>query len=71
MVLTQAEHEKYNATHYPGTRQMCIKCGEPTDRCEEDAIYTDDGMGPLCPACYDHIADTGKMVMTLDGEKKE
>lgn len=46
------DHEAYNAKHYPGTRQLCIKCNEPTERCEEDAIYLDDGTGPLCPECF-------------------
>ena len=50
--MTQTDHERWNATNYPGTRQLCCACNEPTERCEEDAIYTDDGVGPLCPACY-------------------
>lgn len=53
---TQAEHAAINARHYPGTRQMCIRCGEPTDRCEEDDLYTDYGIGPLCPGCL-HILE--------------
>jgi NAD-dependent dihydropyrimidine dehydrogenase PreA subunit len=36
---TQCEHEKYNSTHYPGTRQLCVSCNLPTGRCEEDSIY--------------------------------
>jgi ferredoxin len=51
-VHTQPWHEKYNATTYPGTRQLCIKCGDPTERCEEDAIYSEGGEGPLCLGCY-------------------
>lgn len=47
---TQREHEAINAREYPGTRQLCLDCEEPTERCEEDAIYVDD-VGPLCPAC--------------------
>ena len=47
------EHEKYNATHYPGTRQLCAFCDQPTGRCEEDAIYLEDGQGPLCEECRD------------------
>jgi hypothetical protein len=57
--ITQYEHEHFNATHYPGTRQMCCKCDTQTDRCEEDSIYTDDGDGPLCIACW-HETDEYK-----------
>ena len=51
-VFSQMEHERINAKEYPGTRQICSRCGSPTERCEKDAIYTDDGEGPLCPYCY-------------------
>ena len=50
--MTQCEHESWNAANYPGTRQLCSECGEPTGNCEEDAIYLDDGTGPLCEECY-------------------
>jgi hypothetical protein len=50
--MTQAQHEDWNASHYPGTLQLCESCGEPTGRCEEDSIYTDAGDGPLCQSCY-------------------
>lgn len=55
--LTQSEHERWNASHYPGTRQMCVRCDEPTGRCEEDAIYLDDDGedGPICEEC-DRVA---------------
>jgi ferredoxin len=53
---SQSEHMKINSREYPGTRQLCIECGEPTERCEEDAIYTDDGLGPFCLECY-HIRE--------------
>ena len=49
--MEQSEHERWNATRYPGTRQMCSVCEEPTERCEEDAILSDDGE-PLCVNCY-------------------
>lgn len=52
ITLSQAEHEAIKAREYPGTRQLCERCGEPTERCEEDAIYTDSGEGPLCIECY-------------------
>ena len=47
--LHQHEHEAINAREYPGTRQLCATCDEPTGRCEEDSIFTEDGDGPLCP----------------------
>jgi hypothetical protein len=56
---TQAEHEYINAREYPGTRQLCYCCEEPTGRCEEDSIYLasihPDGtdLGPLCEDCYE------------------
>ena len=57
MVISQAEHERINAANYPGTRQMCEKCDQPTERCEEDAIYLDNGRGPLCEECYHEIEE--------------
>ena len=50
--MYQSEHREWNATHYPGTRQLCVECGCPTDRCEDDSLFTDDEFGPLCPDCY-------------------
>jgi len=50
--LTPQEHEAWNATHYPGTRQMCAICDEPTGRCEDDAIYTING-DTICEDCAD------------------
>ena len=55
--ISQAAHEKHNATHYPGTRQMCVKCDYPTGFCEEDGLYTDDGYGPLCGICYNETEE--------------
>ena len=55
--LHQSEHDSWNSSHYPGTRQLCEICGEPTERCEEDAIYLDDGTGPICPDCYHEATD--------------
>ncbi len=57
--MTQSDHEAWNARNFPGTRQLCEQCGEPTDRCEEDAIYTDSGEGPLCVECW-NTANHGK-----------
>lgn len=50
--LSQSQHAAINANNYPGTRQLCCDCDEPTGRCEEDAIHLDDGYGPLCEDCY-------------------
>lgn len=60
--LSPAEHDKWNATHYPGTRQLCSECDAATGQCEEDALYADeddDGVqrGPLCPECYQKWLD--------------
>ena len=49
--LSQDEHFAWNAQNYPGTRQLCIKCEEPTGRCEDDSIYVNNGDGPLCINC--------------------
>jgi hypothetical protein len=51
--MTQAEHAKWNSLNYPGTLQLCTTCGEPTDRCEEDGIFDDDGN----PYCTEHAAN--------------
>lgn len=50
--MHQNEHESWNSVNYPGTRQLCIDCEQPTERCEEDAIHTEDGHGPLCVECW-------------------
>ena len=52
MVRTQCEHEKYNSTHCPGTRQLCSLCEEPTGRCEEDSLFLFNINGPVCENCY-------------------
>lgn len=53
--MSQAEHASWNALRYPGTRQLCSQCGEPTGRCEEDTIWSDDG-DPLCADCDEQEA---------------
>lgn len=50
--LSQDTHERINARHYPGTRQLCVLCDEPTGHCEEDSL-SDGDIGPLCEACYE------------------
>lgn len=49
--MDQSEHEAWNSSNYPGTRQLCHQCGDPTGRCEEDGLWNDDGE-PLCEECY-------------------
>ena len=49
---TQVEHEIINSVCYPGTRQICVLCEEPTGRCEDDSISLEDETGPICPDCY-------------------
>lgn len=53
--MDQIEHEKWNRSHYPGTRQLCCECDEPTGRCEEDAMYFNES-GPLCIECFTQLA---------------
>lgn len=50
--LSQDEHKRYNSTPYPGTRQLCSLCGEPTGRCEEDSMYLFNTEDPICENCY-------------------
>ena len=54
--ISQANHEKWNANHYPGTLLICIECGDPTGNCEEDGVYNDDG-DPLCESCHMEAKD--------------
>ena len=52
-----AEHDAINAREYPGTRQLCSICGEPTGRCEDDTIQGKSG--PLCEDCGEADYDAG------------
>jgi len=54
--MGQDEHERWNAQHYPGTRQLCSQCEEPTGRCEEDTLDVGNS-GPLCEGCYEAAQD--------------
>lgn len=66
--LSPDQHEAVNARHYPGTRQLCVECDQPTGRCEEDSILIGD-LGPLCEECaeryQDRCQDCGA---TVDGD---
>lgn len=57
--ITQSEHEAWNATNYPGTRQLCSKCDEPTGNCEEDSLSID-GESVLCNECYIKLGGTNE-----------
>ena len=52
--MAQSEHDAWNARNFPGTRQLCEQCGNPTGRCEDDSLYAgEDGeIGPLCEECW-------------------
>lgn len=50
--MNQSDHNEWNATNFPGTRQLCEECGEITERCEEDSLILDNDYGPLCWACF-------------------
>ncbi len=54
--LDQSQHEAWNAGNYPGTRQLCSECDEPTGRCEEDTISHPITEQPICESCYGIIA---------------
>ena len=56
--MTQADHEAWNAKNYPGTRQICDRCDEPTEMCEEDAFWSEDGQECLCRKCWEIERDT-------------
>ena len=49
--MSQSNHEEWNKVNYPGTRQLCSACGEPTGRCEDDSLYDTEGE-PLCEDCW-------------------
>jgi hypothetical protein len=50
--LQACENHTWNAKSYPGTRQLCCDCDQPTGRCEDDTLNTDAGLGPLCESCW-------------------
>lgn len=52
--LDQSEHSAWNSRNYPGTRQLCSHCEQPTGRCEDDEMYIGND-GPLCESCYAEI----------------
>jgi hypothetical protein len=48
--LDQSIHERWNTLNYPGTRQLCEICENPTGRCEEDSLEKCGEV--LCEDCY-------------------
>lgn len=52
--ISQDAHERINAREFPGTRQLCSKCDEPTGRCEEDSIYDEHG-NFVCEDCCEQM----------------
>lgn len=57
--LSQDEHARINAREYPGTRELCCECDEPTGRAGagEDSLYREDGGGPYCEECWEVFRD--------------
>ena len=57
--LSQSEHEAWNAQNYPGTLQLCSRCGQPTGRCEDDTLYreNDEDAAPLCEECWEEYCE--------------
>jgi len=53
--MSQTEHEEWNASNYPGTRQLCSKCDSPTGNCEDDSLRHEDWDGVLCKKCYKEL----------------
>lgn len=59
--LDQDEHERWNASNYPGTREMCVRCDEPTGASEEHSLTAfvghepNDEITPVCSECYDKL----------------
>jgi len=45
------QNNSINSKKYPGTRQICDMCGEPTGRCEEDG-YFDNNENVYCEHCF-------------------
>jgi len=50
--INQSKHKVWNDNNYPGTRQFCSICNNPTERCEEDSIYLNEDSEPICENCF-------------------
>lgn len=53
--LDQSTHALINARYFPGTRELCCSCGEPTGRAGagEDSLFNERDEGPFCEACWE------------------
>lgn len=49
--MSQEAHKLWNESNYPGTRQLCDICDNPTGRCEDDEMVNDGK--PVCEECLD------------------
>ena len=74
--LTPAEHDRINAQSYPGTREMCLVCDEPTGNAGkgDGSLYCPDcEKGPYCWVCYEvhcpRLASDGWRYHALDAEE--
>lgn len=59
--MSQLDHNNWNRNNYPGTLQLCSKCGSSTGRCEDDTLCLEDGE-PLCEECWDALDDSQKEI---------
>ena len=60
--INQDEHVKINEREYPGTRQLCELCDEPTGRCEDDSIICEYCEKVICEDC---LACSGSLEKTV------
>lgn len=58
--MSQSAHSEWNSTHFPGTRQLCSICDQPTGRCEDDTLSIGDDGEPLCEECWREHGDSGE-----------
>lgn len=49
--ISQSEHELWNRSNYPGTRQLCCLCDEPTGMTESTGYFDDNGIA-YCQECF-------------------
>jgi len=57
--LLPSEHEEINAREYPGTRQLCEICDEPTGNCEDDSILCEICGKIMCEGCIYEFMSMG------------
>lgn len=54
---TQSQHRAINRREYPGTRQLCTWCDDPTGRCEDDGIWSEELDGWVCVPCSEELEE--------------